>query len=106
MNELDSLRAQLEKSQFESQWETFSSYSQGKQCFQTQKEILFGAVPQHQAQNIWLCSLQKMKDLNYSPEYYSDKDKIHNEYNLSHCLLQHDQPLRITSAGEDKSQRN
>lgn len=41
-----------------------------------------------------------------SPEYYSDKDKIHNEYNLSHCLLKHDQPLRITSAGEDKSQHN
>lgn len=45
-----------------------------------------------------------MKDLSYSPEYRPDEDKIHNEYNLSHCLLKHDQPLWIASAGEDKSQ--
>lgn len=40
-----------------------------------------------------------MQDLSYSPE----KDKIYNEYILSHCLLKCDQTLRITSAGEEKS---
>jgi len=44
-----------------------------------------------------------MLDLSYSPEYYPEKDKTHNEYILSHCLLTCDQTQRITSAGEDKS---
>lgn len=104
MNELDSLRAQLESLNLRVNGK--HSALLVRDSFQTQKEVLFDAVPQHQAQNIGFCSLQKIKDLSYSPEHYPEKKKIHKEWNLSHCLLKNDEPLGITSAGEDKSQHN
>lgn len=44
-----------------------------------------------------------MQDLSYSPEYHPEKDKTHNEYILSHCLLKCEQTLTIISAAEDRS---